>query len=174
MSSQGAAGNPLQGPKVLLGSRNGAQGSPEELPRGLEELKRRSEDQKTSMFTKPYENQWKSLIFPHPKASWEHRFASKRVLGSDVQALEVYGCTKSRSGEPQEAPVEASRGSCEVPWRCFGSSWRSKKLPKPRSSIHSSVSEPPRTLPEVPKSRFSGPVGVLEPPEGGQVSSSFG
>ena len=41
MSSQGAAGNPLQAPKVLLGSQNGAQGSSEELPRGFEELKRR-------------------------------------------------------------------------------------------------------------------------------------
>ena len=46
-----------------------------------------------------------------------------------------------RSGEPEEAPEEASRGSCEAPWRCFGSSWRFIKLPKPRSLIHSFVEE---------------------------------
>ena len=72
--------------------------------------------------------------------------------------------------EPTEKPV----GECEeAPWRCFGSSWRSKKLPRPRSSIHSSVSEPSRTLPEVPKSQSIGPVDVFEPPEGGQVRYKY-
>ena len=117
------------------------------------------------------------VIFGARKARSELRFASKWVLTSDFRVLEASGAPKGDQGSskklprsPQEAPEESSRGSQEAPWRCFGSSWRSKKLPKPRSSIHSSVSEPPRTLPEVPKSRFSGPVGVLEPPEGGRGS----
>ena len=119
---------------------------------------------------KTMRNLRKSSVFEDPKANWELRFASKRLLASAFEALEVYGCTKRRSGEPQEAPEEASRGSGEAPWRCLGSSWRSINLPKPRSSIHSSFPEPPRGLPEVPKSRSIDPVDVLEPPEGGQGS----
>ena len=117
------------------------------------------------------------VIFEAPKASWELRFASKRLLTSDFQVLEASGAPKGDQESPkklprspQEAPEESSRGSQEAPWRCFGSSWRSKKLPKPRSSIHSSVSELPRTLPEVPKSRSIGPANVLEPPGGGRGS----
>ena len=116
-------------------------------------------------------------IFGARKASSELRFASKWLLTSDFEVLEASGAPKGDQESPkklprspQEAPEESSRGSQEAPWRCFGSSWRSKKLPKPRSSIHSSVSEPPRTLPEVPKSRSIGPVDVLEPPEGGRGS----
>ena len=117
------------------------------------------------------------VIFGARKASSELRFASKWLLTSDFEVLEASGAPKGDQESPkklprspQEAPEEPSRGSQEAPWRCFGSSWRSKKLPKPRSSIHSSVSEPPRTLPEVPKSRSIGPADVLEPPEGGRPS----
>ena len=95
-----------------------------------------------------------------PKIDQEMLFAS------DFEALEVYGCTKSRSGDHHKAPGKASRSSYEAPWRCFGSSWRSIKPPKPRSSIHSSFSEIPRGLPEIPKSRSIDPVDVLEPPGG--------
>ena len=117
------------------------------------------------------------VIFGARKASSELRFASKWLLTSDFEVLEAAGAPKGDQESPkklprspQEAPEESSRGSQEAPWRCFGSSWRSKKLPKPRSSIHSSVSEPPRSLPEVPKSRSIDPVDVLEPPQGGQPS----
>ena len=117
------------------------------------------------------------VIFGARKARSELRFASKWVLTSDFEVLEASGApkvdqesSKKVPRSPQEAPEESSRGSQEAPWRCFGSSWRSQKLPKPRSSIHSSVSEPPRTFPEVPKSRSIGPADVLEPPEGGPRS----
>jgi len=43
------------------------------------------------------------------------------------------------------------------------------KLPKARFPIHSSLPESPRSLPEVPKSRFIDFVDVLELPDGGQV-----
>ena len=114
------------------------------------------------------------VIFGARKARSELRFASKWVLTSDFEVLEASGAPKIHQESPkkvprspQEAPEESSRGSQEAPWRCFGSSWRSQKLPKPRSSIHSSVSESPRSLPEVPKSRSIDPVDVFEPPEGG-------
>ena len=117
------------------------------------------------------------VIFGARKARSELRFASKWLLTSDFEVLEASGAPKGdQEGpkklprSPQEAPEEPSRGSQEAPWRCFGSSWRSKKLPKPRSSIHASVSGLPRTLPEVPKSRSIGPADVLEPPEGGRPS----
>ena len=116
------------------------------------------------------------LIFGSRKASSEPRFASRWLLTSDFEVLAASGArkgdqesSKKLPRSPQEAPEEPSRSSQEAPWRCLGSSWRSIKLPKPRSSIHSSVSEVPRTLPEVPKSRSIGPVDVLAPPEGGQV-----
>ena len=105
-------------------------------------------------------------IFKAPEASCELTLASKMLFASDFEALDVYGCTTSRSREHHKAPGEASRGSYEAPWRCFGSSWRSRKLPKPRSSIHSSFSETPRNLPESPKSGFIVPVNVLELPGG--------
>ena len=121
------------------------------------------------------------VIFGAPKASSVLRFASKRLLTSDFEVLEASGAPKGDQESPktfpgslQEAPEKPLRGPQEAPWRCFGSSWRSKKLPKPRSSIHSSVSEPPRTLPEVPKSRSIDPVDVLEPPEGGPHSYAIG
>ena len=111
------------------------------------------------------------VIFGARKARSELRFAGKWVLTSDFEVLEASGAPKGDQESPkklprspQEAPEESSRGSQEAPWRCFGSSWRSKKLPKPRSSIHSSFSEIPRGLPEIPKSRSIDPVDVLEPP----------
>ena len=117
------------------------------------------------------------VIFGARKARSELRFAGKWVLTSDFEVLEASGAPKGDQESPkklprspQEAPGESSRGSQEAPWRCFGNSWRSKKLPKPRSSIHSSVSEVPRTLPEVSESRSIGPVNVLEPPQGGRGS----
>ena len=84
-------------------------------------------------------------IFGARKASSELRFASKWLLTSDFEVLEASGAPKGDQESPkklprspQEAPEESSRGFQEIPWRCFGSSWRSTKLPKPRSSIHSS------------------------------------
>ena len=117
------------------------------------------------------------VIFGARKASSERRFASRWLLTPDFEVLAASGAPKGDqespkklARSPQEAPEEPSRGHQEAPWSCFGSSWRSKKLPKPRSSIHSSVSEPPRTLPEVPKSRSIGPADVFAPPEGGRPS----
>ena len=113
------------------------------------------------------------VIFGARKARSELRFAGKWVLTSDFEVLEASGAPKGDQESPKKlprSPEEPSRGSRDAPWRCFGSSWRSKELPKPRSSIHSSVSEPPRSLPEVPKSRSIGPADVSEPPEGGQGS----
>ena len=113
------------------------------------------------------------VIFGARKASSELRFASKWLLTPDFEVLEASGAPKGDQESPKKlprSPEEPSRGSQEAPWRCFGSSWRSKKPPKPRSSIHSSVSEVPRTLLEVPKSRSIGPVDVLEPPAGGRGS----
>ena len=43
------------------------------------------------MFIKQQINKRKSLIFQAPKANWELRFASKRLLASDFEALEVSG-----------------------------------------------------------------------------------
>ena len=117
------------------------------------------------------------VIFGARKARSEVRFAGKWVLISDFEVLEASGAPKDVQKSlkkfprsPQEAPRESSRGSQEVPWRCFGSSWNSKKLPRPQSSMHSSVSDPPRSLPEVPNSRSIGSADVLEPPQGGQGS----
>ena len=42
MSRQGAVGSPERGPKEVLESQHEAQSSPEELHRGLEELRKRS------------------------------------------------------------------------------------------------------------------------------------
>ena len=125
------------------------------------------------------------VIFGAPKTNWAAILGChERQLGAQMcieKVLDIRFCgsgslwtTKRRPGEPQEAPEEPSRGSQEAPWRCFGSSWRSKKLPKPRSSIHSSFSEPRRGLPEVPKSRSIDPVSVLEPPDGGRVRQQDG
>ena len=41
------------------------------------------------MFIKPLKNYCKSLIFEAPKANWELRFASERLLASDFEVLEV-------------------------------------------------------------------------------------
>ena len=78
------------------------------------------------------------VIFGARKARSELRFASKWVLTSDFEVLEASGAPKVDQESPkkvprspQEAPEESSRGSQEAPWRCFGSSWRSQKLPKP-------------------------------------------
>ena len=120
------------------------------------------------------EMQMVMVIFGARKGSSELRFASKWHLTSDFEVLDASGAPKGDQESPktlprspQEAPEEPSRGSQEIPWRCVGSSWRSKKLPKPGSSIQSAMPKLPRTLPEVPKSRFIGFVNVLEDPAGG-------
>ena len=59
------------------------------------------------------------------------------------------------------------RGPRVTIYRACRCSRASRRAPKPRSSRHSSFFESPRLSPEVPKSRFIGPVDVLEPPEGG-------
>ena len=41
------------------------------------------------MFTKPLENNENPMIFGAPKARWELRFESKRLLAFDFEALEV-------------------------------------------------------------------------------------
>ena len=40
------------------------------------------------------ENLRNPLIFPAPKANWEVRFAWKRLLASDFEALEVFGTSR--------------------------------------------------------------------------------
>ena len=40
------------------------------------------------------------VIFEAPKASWELRFASKRLLTSDFEALEAAGTPKGDPGSP--------------------------------------------------------------------------
>ena len=114
-----------------------------------------------------------------PKWSQETSFFSNWIFpivylcsGPSI-CLHIRKDSTKLSRSHQEAPEESSRGSQKAPWRCFGGSWRSTKLPKPRSSIHSSVSEPPRTLPEVPKSRSIGLVDVLELPEGARASYKY-
>ena len=59
------------------------------------------------MFIKPLKNQRKPLIFDAPKANWELRFASKRLLATDFEALEVSG---TRRGD-QEGVKEVSKSS---------------------------------------------------------------
>ena len=44
------------------------------------------------------------VIFGAPKASWEFRFASKRFLTSDFEALEVAGTPKGDQGSPKKLP----------------------------------------------------------------------
>ena len=89
-------------------------------------------------------------IFKAPEASCELTLASKMLFASDFEALEVYGCTTSRSREHHKAPGEASRGSYEAPWRCFGSSWDPESSPShdPRY-IHrfQSLQDPSRRSP---------------------------
>ena len=59
------------------------------------------------MFIKLFEKQWKSLIFEAPKANWEFRFASERLLASDFEALEVSGTPRG----DQESLKEVSKSS---------------------------------------------------------------
>ena len=75
------------------------------------------------MFTKPLENQGKQLVFEAPKANWELRFASERLLASDFEALEVSGTPRS----DQESLKEVSKSSkvtihraCRVIMSCPG------------------------------------------------------
>ena len=85
-----------------------------------------------------------------------------RFLG---QQKRIKRAPRSSRGGPKRLP----RGSFEALWELFEVQEAPRNLPKPRSSIHSSFSETPRGIPEVPKSRSIDPVDVLEPPEGGQV-----
>ena len=63
------------------------------------------------MFIKPLKNQWKSLIFEAPKANWELRFASERLLASDFEALEVSWTPRG----DQESLKEVSKSSKKRP-----------------------------------------------------------
>ena len=74
--------------------------------------------------------------------------------------------TKRRPGKPQEAPKKLQEAPTRVLWELFGVQEAPRNLPKPRSRIHSSFSEPPRDSPEAPKSRSIDPVEILEPPAG--------
>ena len=59
------------------------------------------------MFIKPLKNQGKQLICQAPKANWELRSASKRLLASDFEALEVSGTPRG----DQESLKEVSKSS---------------------------------------------------------------
>ena len=56
---------------------------------------------------KTIEKSMKTLVFQAPKANWELRFASKRLLASDFEALEVSGTPRS----DQESLKEVSKSS---------------------------------------------------------------
>ena len=56
---------------------------------------------------KTIEKVMKILIFEAPKANWELRFASKRLLASDFEALEVSGTPRG----DQESLKEVSKSS---------------------------------------------------------------
>ena len=56
---------------------------------------------------KTIEKPMTSLIFEAPKANWELRFASKRLLASDFEALEVSGTPRG----DQESLKEVSKSS---------------------------------------------------------------
>ena len=56
---------------------------------------------------KTIEKSMKTLVFQAPKANWELRFASKRLLASDFVALEVSG---TPTGD-QESLKEISKSS---------------------------------------------------------------
>ena len=56
---------------------------------------------------KTIENVCKSLIFEAPKANWELRFASERLLASDFEALEVSWTPRG----DQESLKEVSKSS---------------------------------------------------------------
>ena len=84
------------------------------------------------------------VIFGARKASSELRFASKLLLTSDFQVLEASGvqATKRAPRAPKKPPrgyrgvlKTLPRDSFEVLWELL----KSKKLLKPRSSIHPSV-----------------------------------
>ena len=98
------------------------------------------------------------VIHKAPEANCHLTLASLAwsiFFASDVWGLEMHGFNESRSGEHHKAPGEASRGSYEAPWRCFGSSRRFIKAPKPRSSIHESFTETPRSFMETPSHDLS-------------------
>ena len=111
-----------------------------------------------------------------------HRFQSLqdcpwRSPSHDLSGLSAF--QKFQKGPPSHDPrdIHRFRSSKIVPrgprvtiYRACRCSRASRRAPKPRSSRHSSFSESPRLSPEVPKSRFIGPVDVLEPPEGGPGS----
>ena len=56
---------------------------------------------------KTIEKSMKTLVFQAPKANWELRFASKRLLASDFEALEVSGTPRG----DQESLKEVSKSS---------------------------------------------------------------
>ena len=72
---------------------------------------------------KTIEKSMKTFIFQAPKANWEIRFASKRLLASDFEALEVSGAPRG----DQESLKEVSNSSkvtihraCRVILSCPG------------------------------------------------------
>ena len=116
------------------------------------------------------------MVFEALKASWELRFTSKRLLASHFEALEVSGHQEATRRAPRSSrggPKRLPRRSLKVLWELFGVQEAPRNLPNPRSSIHSSFSEPPRAPPEVPKSRSIDPDDVLELPEGGTTTLDY-
>ena len=110
------------------------------------------------MFIKPLKNQRKSLIFEAPKANWELRFASERLLASDFEALEVSGTPRG----DQESLKEVSKSSkvtihgvCRVimsPQGAAGSPQRApKELLESQNEAQSSPEELHRAFRELRK-----------------------
>ena len=82
---------------------------------------------------KTNENKGKSLIFQVPKANWELRFASKRLLASDFEALDVSGTPRG----DQESLKEVSKsskvtihGACRVIMSRHGAAGSAQGAPK--------------------------------------------
>ena len=99
----------------------------------------------------------------HRKGSWHQILRLWRSRGHQEATRRA---PRSSRGGTKRLP----RGSFEALWELFGVQEAPRNLPKPRSSIHSSFSEPPRGSPEAPTSRSIDFVDDLGPPEGGQVS----
>ncbi len=93
---------PLAAPKELPGSLMRAKTKLKEAHKSSTELFEGSENHlkiKHVNVHKTIENKRGPLFFQAPKANLELRFASKKLLASDFEALEVFGAER-RPGEP--------------------------------------------------------------------------
>ena len=73
-------------------------------------------------------------MFQAPKANWELRFASKRLLASDFEALEVSGAPGGDQESPKKLPKKPQEAPTRSPGGALGALWgpgSTQKSPRP-------------------------------------------